>query len=178
MASSPTKETTPTSDVKVAGSAAGEKKEEKNAFSLFTEKEQKATNAACITDATQLLVAAMFCLKGGPPEIDYNKFVKAGEFNTLKTAQNTWGKIKGKLATIAPKVDEEGAEGETGEAATTPKTPKAKVAPKKRVKKEAAEGDDAEEGSPKKKKTPAKKGKKAEAAAAEEVKEGTMGEAE
>lgn len=54
---------------------------------------------------------AMFCLKGGPPEIDYQKFVKAGEFNTLKTAQNTWGKIKAKLNTLAPKVEDDGEEG-------------------------------------------------------------------
>lgn len=30
-----------------------------------------------------------------------NKFMTHGEFNTLKTAQNTWGKIKGKLISVA-----------------------------------------------------------------------------
>lgn len=30
-----------------------------------------------------------------------NKFMTHGEFNTLKTAQNTWGKIKSKLISVA-----------------------------------------------------------------------------
>ncbi|KAK4548429.1 hypothetical protein LTR36_009339 [Oleoguttula mirabilis] len=157
---SPSKETTPASDAKATGSAAGEKKEEKSPFELFSEKEQK------------LLIAAMFCLKSGAPDIDFNKFVVAGKFNTLKTAQNSWGKIKQKLATIAPKIEEAGEAGEGGEP-TTPKTPKAKATPKKRTKKADADGDDDEEASPKKKKTPAKKGKKAELSA-EQVKEEAM----
>lgn len=63
-----------------------------------------------------LKVAMMHCLKSGPPEIDYNAFVKYGEFKTLKTAQNTWGKIKSKLVQAAgPKTSGEGEEdGEGG----------------------------------------------------------------
>jgi hypothetical protein len=34
------------------------------------------------------------------------KLQKAGGFNTLKTAQNTWGGIKKKLASIAPPAEE------------------------------------------------------------------------
>ncbi|KAK5134885.1 hypothetical protein LTR08_005975 [Meristemomyces frigidus] len=163
MAASPSKETTP---------AAGEKKEEKT-MSVFTEKEQK------------LIIVAFSCLKSGPPEIDYAKFEKAGDFNTMKTAQNTWGKIKAKLAKIAPKTDDdaaaEGDEAEDGaEALKTPKTPKAKATPKKRAPKKAEgdDDDDAEEGaSPKKKarRTPVRKAKK-EVVAAEDVKDEAMEE--
>lgn len=46
------------------------------------------------------------------------KFMKHGNFNTLKTAQNTWGKIKAKLVAAAGDKDEddagEGAENENG----------------------------------------------------------------
>ena len=55
----------------------------------------------------------MHCLKSGPPEIDYQKFMQHGDFKTMKTAQNTWGKIKQKLnAAAGPKVDEGGEDGE------------------------------------------------------------------
>lgn len=65
-------------------------------------------------EANYLKIAVMHCLKSGPPEIDYQKFVKHGEFNTLKTAQNTWGKIKAKLTKAAAANaagDDEGVEG-------------------------------------------------------------------
>lgn len=51
----------------------------------------------------------MMSLKSGPPEIDMAKFFKGGEFNTLKTAQNTWGKLRAKLKQLAP--EEEAEEG-------------------------------------------------------------------
>jgi hypothetical protein len=73
MSSSPTKDSSPS-------------KAEK---SLFTEKEEK------------VLKAAWHCLKS-PPEIDIEKLRVAAEFNTTKTAANTWGVIKKKLATLAP----------------------------------------------------------------------------
>lgn len=42
--------------------------------------------------------------------------MKFGEFNTMKTAQNTWGKIKGKLAqTAAANKKDSGAEEGEGE---------------------------------------------------------------
>jgi hypothetical protein len=75
--SSPVKDTSPTKQV-----AAAEK-------SLFTEKEER------------VLKAAWLCLKT-PPEIDIEKLKVAGDFNTVKTASNTWGMIKKKLATLAP----------------------------------------------------------------------------
>lgn len=34
-------------------------------------------------------------------QIDYDKLLIAGGFNTMKTAQNTWGKIKKKLAAFS-----------------------------------------------------------------------------
>jgi hypothetical protein len=73
MSSSPTKESSPSKADK----------------SLFTEKEEK------------VLKAAWHCLKS-PPEIDIEKLRAAAEFNTTKTASNTWGVIKKKLATLAP----------------------------------------------------------------------------
>jgi hypothetical protein len=56
---------------------------------LFTDKEER------------VLKAAWICLKS-PPEIDIEKLKVAAEFNTTKTAANTWGVIKKKLATLAP----------------------------------------------------------------------------
>ncbi|WPH00905.1 Hypothetical protein R9X50_00373900 [Acrodontium crateriforme] len=121
---------------------------------LFTEKEQK------------LLLVAMMSLKSGPPEIDMAKFVKGGNFNTLKTAQNTWGKLRNKLKQLAPEDD-----GEDGADIKTPK--KAGATPKKRVKAEASDNaDEEEEGSAKKKgrKSPVKKSAdKAEADDEDEV---------
>jgi hypothetical protein len=73
MSSSPNKESSPSKADK----------------SLFTEKEEK------------VLKAAWHCLKS-PPEIDIEKLRVAAEFNTTKTASNTWGVIKKKLATLAP----------------------------------------------------------------------------
>lgn len=64
---------------------------------LFTEREEK------------LLKVAWFCLKSGPPDIDLNKFMKHGEFNTMKTCSNQWGTLKKKIASLAPK-DEDGDE--------------------------------------------------------------------
>lgn len=57
----------------------------------------------------KLLVAAMTCLKSGPPDVDYSKLQKAGGFNTLKTTQNQWGSLKKKILSFNP--PEEGAEG-------------------------------------------------------------------
>ena len=64
---------------------------------LFTEKEER------------VLKAAWLCLKS-PPEIDLEKLRVAADFNTTKTASNTWGLVKKKLATLAPPAAE-GAEG-------------------------------------------------------------------
>ncbi|KAK3716782.1 hypothetical protein LTR37_006132 [Vermiconidia calcicola] len=111
-------------------------------------------------------IAMIHCLKSGPPDIDIQKFTAKGGFNTVKTASNTWGKIKAKLP--KPEV----AEGDDGDA--TPKKVKATPTPRKRAaKKGDAEDDDGVAGegdsSPKKKprkspvkKTPAKKGVKKE----------------
>ena len=81
MSTSPTKEASPSKTEK----------------SIFTEKEERT------------LKAAWHCLKT-PPEIDIEKLKVAADFNTTKTAQNTWGVIKKKLATLAPPA----AEGEGG----------------------------------------------------------------
>jgi hypothetical protein len=81
MSASPTKEASPAKTDKA----------------LFTEKEER------------VLKAAWQCLKT-PPEIDIEKLKEAAGFNTTKTAQNTWGVIKKKLATLTPA----GAEGEGG----------------------------------------------------------------
>jgi hypothetical protein len=53
----------------------------------FTEKEER------------VLKAAWSCLKS-PPEIDIEKLKDAAGFNTTKTASNTWGNIKKKLASM------------------------------------------------------------------------------
>lgn len=73
MSLSPTKEASPTKADKPT----------------FTEKEER------------VLKAAWSCLKS-PPEIDMEKLVIAAEFNTTKTAQNTWGVIKKKLKDLNP----------------------------------------------------------------------------
>lgn len=61
----------------------------------FTEKEER------------ILKLAWQCLKS-PPEIDIEKLREVGEFNTTKTASNTWGLIKKKLASIAPMAEGDG----------------------------------------------------------------------
>ena len=81
MSSSPTKESSPSKPYKP----------------VFTEKEER------------VLKAAWQCLKT-PPEIDIEKLKEAAGFNTTKTAQNTWGVIKKKLATLTPA----GADGDGG----------------------------------------------------------------
>ncbi|KAK5681303.1 hypothetical protein LTS10_007065 [Elasticomyces elasticus] len=136
MSTSPSKAATPASDA-----AAVEK-------SLFTPKEEA------------VLKVAWACLKSGPPEIDFEKLVKAYGFNTTKTAQNTWGVIKKKLASITPVLE--------GEEPKTPVKPKAKAAsPTKKRTKKSEDGDDDDEektASPEKKprKSPVKKTKKSE----------------
>ena len=50
----------------------------------------------------KLIIAAMMSLKSGPPDVDYQRFQKNGEFNTLKTAQNTWSTLKKKIASLNP----------------------------------------------------------------------------
>ncbi|KAK4569737.1 hypothetical protein LTR86_002705 [Recurvomyces mirabilis] len=144
----PTKERTPASDATATKSTAA------NDGITFTEKEER------------VLKVAWSCLKGGAPEIDIAKLVDLGGFNTAKTAANTWGVIKKKLATIGQANGDGGAGTATDAPATpkTPKTPKAKATPKKRTKKSEEEGGDDDEGagadeaSPKKKrKTPVKK---------------------
>ncbi|GAB7347849.1 hypothetical protein MBLNU459_g5382t1 [Dothideomycetes sp. NU459] len=47
----------------------------------------------------EVLKAAWTCLKS-PPEVDYEKLRVAAAFNTVKTTQNTWAKIKKKLNTF------------------------------------------------------------------------------
>lgn len=103
---SPTKEQTPASDAKASDAKSDTKASDAKATekSLFTPREEG------------LLKTAWFCLKSGPPEIDYEKFMKLGEFQTLKTTQNTWGKIKQKLNSMAPPA----AEGEEGASKLTP----------------------------------------------------------
>ena len=76
---------------------------------------------------TKLLAAAMLSIKSGFPDIDMAKFQQNGEFNTLKTAQNTWGKLKKKLMELAPESDS--ASGE-GKGASKPLTSRSR-APKK-----------------------------------------------
>ncbi|EMC96939.1 hypothetical protein BAUCODRAFT_433478 [Baudoinia panamericana UAMH 10762] len=144
---SPSKEATPaTSDAKASDKP------------IFTEKEER------------VLKVAWHCLKTGVPEIDFVKLTKLGEFNTQKTATNTWGTIKKKLRTLMP---EEG-EGEDEAGAETPKKgAKATPQSKKRGKKADADDEEAaadgEVATPTKKprKTPAKKGKKVTAGADE-----------
>lgn len=45
--------------------------------SIFTDKEER------------VLKVAWSCLKSGPPDVDMEKLMKAGGFNTLKTTSNT-----------------------------------------------------------------------------------------
>lgn len=52
------------------------------------------------------ITAAMLSLKTGLPDIDYTKFQKNGEFNTIKTAQNTWGVLKKKIMAMNPEAAE------------------------------------------------------------------------
>jgi hypothetical protein len=52
----------------------------------------------------------MLSLKSGAPEIDLPRFVIHGNFNTLKTAQNTWGVLKKKLVSAIPPVSDGGKE--------------------------------------------------------------------
>ena len=82
MSSSPIKASSPTKQLHPQAST------EK---SLFTEKEER------------VLKTAWLCLNT-PPEIDMEKLRVAADFNTLKTASNTWGMIKKKLATLSPPV--------------------------------------------------------------------------
>ncbi|KAM0699629.1 hypothetical protein Q7P36_000632 [Cladosporium allicinum] len=114
--------------------------------SLFTEKEER------------VLKAAWLCLKS-PPDIDLEKLRVAADFNTTKTASNTWGTIKKKLASLAPPVVEGDAGDETATTAAAPK-PKGKAkgtaASKKRGKKAVA-GDDNEAEAPAKKRKTTKK---------------------
>lgn len=164
-----------------SATATGEKAAEKP---LFTDKE------------TKLLTVAMLSLKSGPPEIDMQKFTTAGGFNTVKTAQNTWGVLKKKLAAMSPAPNNEDGDPGSGSTAISSKpcatvSPNLDIAdnhiaatsekktPKKRTKKDSSAEDDAEtEESPTKKpkKTPTPRKtaaqKKAEAAAAETGEEG------
>lgn len=55
---------------------------------LFSEREEK------------VLKFAWQCLKSGPPDVDIKKLTQVAGFNTEKTASNTWGVIKKKLATL------------------------------------------------------------------------------
>lgn len=54
----------------------------------------------------RLLAAAMMSLKTGLPDLDYEKFRVNGSFNTLKTAQNTWGVLKKKIMAMNPEAAE------------------------------------------------------------------------
>lgn len=84
MSSSPIKSASPAKQQQQQAAATAEKP-------FFTEKEEK------------VLKAAWHCLKS-PPEIDIEKLRVAADFNTTKTASNTWGTIKKKLASLAPPV--------------------------------------------------------------------------
>nr|POE76138.1 hypothetical protein CFP56_59618 [Quercus suber] len=123
----------------------------------FTEKEES------------VLKVAWFCLKSAPPEVDLAKLTKAAGFNTTKTATNTWGIIKKKLAQMSPQATS-GEDASESTMPATPKTPKSKATPKakaipmKRGKNEGSDGDDEGTGvegmeTPRKKqrKTPVKK---------------------
>lgn len=162
MSTSPTKESSPAKAEKV----------------LFTEKEER------------VLKAAWHCLKS-PPEVDIEKLKEAAGFNTTKTASNTWGVIKKKLATLAPAAAEGDGGGTYFRACSsfgllwkltvfflhiadsplaTPKS-KDKATPKKRGKKasvEDAEDDDEGETPTKKRKAPKKKAKAGEDEIAED----------
>ncbi|GAB7334705.1 hypothetical protein MBLNU13_g06645t1 [Cladosporium sp. NU13] len=130
MSASPTKESSPSKADKP----------------VFTEKEER------------VLKAAWHCLRA-PPEVDLEKLKVAADFNTTKTASNTWGVIKKKLAAMAPA----GAEGEGGDSPlATPKS-RDKPTPKKRGKKATVEDavDDEGKTPTKKRKTPKKKTKAA-----------------
>ena len=83
MSSSPTKDASPAKQATTAEKP------------FFTEKEER------------VLKAAWHCLKS-PPEIDIEKLRVAADFNTTKTASNTWGTIKKKLASLAPPASVEG----------------------------------------------------------------------
>nr|POE65024.1 putative urease accessory protein uref-like [Quercus suber] len=117
----------------------------------FTEKEE------------HVLRVAWACLKSGPPEVDIVKLTTAGGFKTNKTAANTWGTIKKKLAQMNP--PHITSSGEPGESATPHlNTPKTKGSPKKRGKNTSSDNGERETDfdngeSPKKKqrKSPAKK---------------------
>lgn len=115
------------------------------------------TNKVLFTPKEEALlkIAMTHCLKSGPPEIDIHKFTKYGDFNTLKTAQNTWGKIKGKLVQAAgpAKMDDEGEEG----LGKTKKGAGATPSPKKRGRK-VGEEDGVAESPNKKRKASVKEG--------------------
>jgi hypothetical protein len=61
----------------------------------------------------------MLSLKSGAPEIDIHRFQTNGKFNTLKTAQNTWGVLKRKLVNTTATMNNTNA-AENGEQPTTP----------------------------------------------------------
>jgi hypothetical protein len=61
----------------------------------------------------------MLSLKSGAPEIDIHRFQTNGKFNTLKTAQNTWGVLKRKLVNTTATTNNTDA-AENGEQPTTP----------------------------------------------------------
>lgn len=69
--------------------------------SAASDKADKPTPAFSERDV-RLIVAAMQSLSGGPPEIDFDKFTDHGGFNTKKTAMNTWGTLKKKIAEVNP----------------------------------------------------------------------------
>lgn len=93
-----------TAQASTGSATAAEKPAEKT---LFTERE------------SALLQVAMLSLKSGAPDIDIQKFTAGGGFNTVKTAQNTWGVIKKKLLTLSPPATENG---EAGSAALSSKS--------------------------------------------------------
>ena len=66
------------------------------------------------------MVAAMMSLKSGTIEVDMDRLVINGRFNTKKTASNQWGALKKKiLAMSGVGADSDGAKGAaTGECRT------------------------------------------------------------
>lgn len=131
----------------------------------------------------KLIIAAMMSLKSGPPDVDYQRFQKNGEFNTLKTAQNTWSTLKKKIASLNPEAAADAAASGkccaslranvTAVTNNVTATPKPKATPKKRAK-----ADDGDEGAAEGEVSPTKKPKATPRKKKEPAAEGADGEDE
>lgn len=82
--------------------------------SVFTEREEALLKIAwnCLKTAPEVCYAHAMSQEvtslTETSQIDYEKFQVAGGFNTMKTTQNTWGKIKKKLVTAPDGVESPG----------------------------------------------------------------------